>query len=175
MKKCIRCGEEKELDDFYKHKTMNDGRLGKCKECCKEQAKERELRLRNDDEWVKKERARGREKYHRLNYKENKPSFDVRKKRNDNYRDKYPEKYMAKIKSQRLKQDGKQNHHWSYSEENALDVIFLNHTDHAFIHRNLVYNTILFCYETLDGELLDTREKHEAYIKELIGVNYENK
>lgn len=35
MKPCIACGVEKELTEFYPHKRMADGRLNKCKGCCK--------------------------------------------------------------------------------------------------------------------------------------------
>lgn len=35
MKICFVCGTSKELTEFYLHKGMKDGHLGKCKSCCK--------------------------------------------------------------------------------------------------------------------------------------------
>ena len=55
-KTCFVCGQTLPIDDFYRHPMMADGHLGKCKECCKEQAHEyRRARL---DHWREHDRQR---------------------------------------------------------------------------------------------------------------------
>jgi hypothetical protein len=40
-KKCFKCGKIKDIDQFYVHKQMGDGHLGKCKTCTKKDVSER--------------------------------------------------------------------------------------------------------------------------------------
>lgn len=185
-KECIRCGEAKGLSHFYKHKAMADGHLNKCSFCCKKEAKEREEKLRQNPEWVEKEKERGRKKYYRLGYKE-KSRIDVLKRKEkgtykkplvdklknkeaiNRYAEKYPEKANARVKSQRLKPKIKGNelHHWSYNEEHYKDVIELNIADHNLVHRKTIYDQERMMYRTLDGVLLDTKEAAIEYYKTL--------
>lgn len=58
MKTCFKCGEVKPLSDFYKHKKMADGHLGKCKECTKNDV--RGNRAKNIDHYNQYEKHRYR-------------------------------------------------------------------------------------------------------------------
>lgn len=40
-KTCFRCRKAKRLDQFYEHPMMADGRLGKCAECTRADARAR--------------------------------------------------------------------------------------------------------------------------------------
>jgi len=164
MKICKECELKKELTDFY-------GVQGECKECTKKRVKNREKIKRLDPKWHEKEKARHREKYYRLDYKEkHKPTYEKKKEIMFRYFKNHPEKYKAKIISQRLKIKDKNNHlhHWSYNENHYKDVIEINQKDHATIHRFLKYDKKTFMYKDLKGNLLKTRELHENYINKVI-------
>jgi len=77
-KKCINCFEWKDKDEYYKHKQMGDGRLGKCKECTKAGA--RQNRAKNIEHYRNYDRERGNRQ----------PSGYLKE-----YREKFPNKYNA--------------------------------------------------------------------------------
>lgn len=164
MKECKDCKVKKESSDFY-------GVQKECKECTKKRVRLREEKLRQNPDWVEKEKNRAREKYHRLNYREkHKPSPEKKKEIMERYNSRYPEKRKAKSTSASLKPliKGNELHHWNYNIEFAKDVIELTQKDHAKIHRFIKYDQKTFMYKDLNGNLLDTREKHEELINKVL-------
>lgn len=167
---CFKCNKEKNIGEFYRHKQMSDGHLNKCKTCTKRDVKERKKYLKNDTSWVLRERERCRKKnkpYH--TFKKLYPHLIAKKAIYGKRRDiKYPEKYKASIINQRnpLKESGYELHHWSYNEPHYLDVIKLTVKEHNKAHRFLVYDQERFMYSRYDtNEILDTKEKHERFIR----------
>tara|TARA_R110002110_G_scaffold397849_1_gene613214 strand:- start:72 stop:611 length:540 start_codon:yes stop_codon:yes gene_type:complete len=169
-KECFKCNETKDLTEFYKHSKTRDGRVGKCKSCNKSDVKDYLALMSKNPDWVIKERERGRLKYHRLGYVNKKRSAAAQKISMNGYRKKYPEKYKAKNKSQRIKRKNpsNHNHHWSYNEEHWMDVIELSVKDHNTIHRYMKYDQEFFMYRTVEGLLLDTRLQHEGFIARVL-------
>lgn len=63
-KLCFKCGAEKPLTEFYKHKGMADGHLNKCKACAKNDvAKHREYNLEDIRAYDRKRGARQPKEY----------------------------------------------------------------------------------------------------------------
>lgn len=169
MKKCRICNIEYSIEIFSKQANSSDGLRSYCKICANNIEKERIKKKREDPDWVKKERKRGRTKYYRL-YIGTKPSKEMKKKCIDNYKNKYPEKIRAISLSTQIKAQiqGNQLHHWSYREGDEKDIIGLPIRDHRKAHRYMIYDQEQMLYRTIEGVLLDTRENHEKYIKWVI-------
>lgn len=168
-KKCFKCETLLPITEFYKHKQMQDGYLNKCKKCTKKETSDNEKRLRQDPNWVEKERKRGREKYYRLEYKgKYSPTTEKKKETIKRYQQKYPEKALATKYTEiyLTKLEGVQLHHWSYNQEDWLDVIELKVKEHHFLHRYIIYDQERMMYRKLDGILLDTKESHLHYFNE---------
>lgn len=89
-KACFKCGAEKPLSEFYKHKCMADGHLNKCKKCTKLESTKN--RWDNIDKVMDYDKARGN--------------------RNDagylkSWRSKFPAKYKAHNAINNALRDGK--------------------------------------------------------------------
>jgi hypothetical protein len=166
-KKCKKCGKNKTLNEFYVDKNMIDERCNTCKDCCKERGSIRYYKKSEDDSWMEKERERGRAKYRRLYAGTGK----AKPVDNQRWRNKFPEKAKAINHSANLEKPflEAERHHWSYHDDHLKDVIWLTKKEHMKAHRFLVYDQEQRLYRRCDNmELLDTKGKHEKYIRHCI-------
>jgi hypothetical protein len=159
-KNCFKCNLEKKLEDFYKHPQMPDGRVNKCKECNKKDIRDNYQEKSKDISFIEKERERSKEKYHRLNYKEKQKVWDSDKpwKSNNIYKG-LRKKFKFVPTTHHL-------HHWNYNDSHLEDIIILEKFNHRRAHNFLVLDIQNKIYKGLEGQVLDTKEKHIIYLIE---------
>ena len=135
IKKCFKCGKEKDVEEFYKHKMMKDGRLNKCIECARIDS--RRHRIENIDAVREYDRARGMSPKRISENKKRMKKFIINNK----------EKYIAWNSAAYALARGKivkkpcevcgtteriEMHHSDYSK--PLDVVFLCSVHHKRAH-----------------------------------------
>lgn len=167
-KECFKCNTIKPLSEYYKHKRMGDGHLGKCKECTVNDSKLRTDINISTPEGLEKERERHRNKYHRLGYKELQKEWDKNKpwKNSTTYKGLRSNKYNNLPREFEL-------HHWNYNDEYLEDVFILNIKDHKKLHNYLSIDVDRRIFY-IENEYLDTKEKHKEFIEKLGIIIHKN-
>jgi hypothetical protein len=148
FKKCISCGEEKILDEYYKHSQMKDGRLNKCKDCCKQD--NRKNRVDNIDYYreydrmrsVNSDRVEARKQYEEDHKDQvDRTKSEWRKRNKDKSRAHRKVAYEIKKGSLSTRpceicgNDRTEAHHEDYSK--PLDIVWLCDTCHKQRHKDL--------------------------------------
>ena len=157
---CNKCGRVLPLNMFYKHPHGKFGFSNKCKECAKEDSRLRYNEMSKDEQWLEHERARGREKYRRLGYK-------------NVYKQAHPSTKNVAIRLRKIVDipTSCEIHHWNYNL--LYDVFILDKRWHARIHKKLSFDENSKCF-FLNGELLDTKQKHEQAIRTILQLSQED-
>jgi len=139
-KKCFKCGETKQISEFYKHKQMADGHLNKCKSCTKIDVHSNYSD--NRQYYAEYEKARFQtpeRKAAAIGYQRIRRAVS-------------PQKYKARNLVGNSKRDGKINeipclvcgcleveaHHSDYND--PLNVVWLCRTHHLLEHEKTTYN-----------------------------------
>lgn len=154
-KVCKKCGKELPLEKFFKNPKMADGYLNKCKICMGEEHAEK----MKDYEYAEKRR----EVCRRI-YREKKNN----KKKKDKSRDAH--QAITYVKKHFEMPLGFIVHHWNYNH--IYDVFIIDRRSHAIIHHKITFDKESRCF-LYNGELLDTKEKHEMAIRKILGLTNE--
>lgn len=147
MKRCLKCGTEKPLSEYHRHKQTADGRVSSCKECVKAygaayRAERIEILRASQRQRSRSTERKMQSRIKSVAYRRSAKGKEAQK----TYRAKYPEKHAARVAvSKAIRQGvlarkpcevcGKKGeaHHEDYSR--PLDVRWLCREHHAQEHR----------------------------------------
>lgn len=160
-KVCFKCGETKPLSMFYKHPRMADGHINKCKECNKKDVRENyatnidyyteyEVLRRDTENRIKSRKSRMLRVQER--YKVDKQFRETIVASKEKWADSNKHKREAHHAVSNSVRDGRlfkpntcehcsktgctiYGHHWSYLQENWLNVMWLCSGCHGKEHR----------------------------------------
>jgi hypothetical protein len=145
MKKCSKCGEEKELSEFYKGKKNKDGYMTYCKECRNKQIHKWEL---NNKEKIQKIRFEWYDNNKERRSEVNKKWYKNNKKRILEISKEWKENNPIKVKKHKAKRQrelgfnplnkrfpGSVAHH-----TNRNDVVFIPEELHRSISHSVLNN-----------------------------------
>lgn len=141
---------------------MADGHLNKCKDCAKKDVKANYEKKSKDDEWMEKERVRGREKYRRLGYA-SKGFSSIREicPQNANI--------SKRLRNLGYSTDGKEAHHWNYNK--PYSIFLISRKAHHRLHQHLIVNTSdKYCYKD-NGEPITSEDDAAEYFSDVLS-NY---
>ena len=157
-KRCFKCGKLLPLSSFYKHSRMADGHLNKCKECAKKDAKVNYDKNSLDEDWLEKQRIRGREKFKRLGYLNRfRKTVSICSEESN---------ISRKLRVRGYNTRGKEAHHWNYNFPNS--VFLLSRKAHRRIHLHLSVNyDDKFCY-TEEGRRIETESEAIEYFRKIL-------
>ena len=139
-KQCFKCGRTLDIEEFYQHKRMKDGRLNKCKDCTKKDVRERSRKC--FDKIAEYERIRSKTEKRK----------QLRRFYQQKYRQEHPERTAINLRTRRAIISGKITkpkccsicgkecrtiaHHHDYTK--PLDVIFVCQSCHKRIHAGTI-------------------------------------
>lgn len=149
---------------------MADGHLNKCKDCTKKDVSVRYNSLSLNPEWIEKERARCRDKYKRLSYREKyfgRKSDSLCPQR---------KQISSMLRNQGIQTDGKEAHHWNYNR--PYSVFILSKSAHHRLHKHIKVNYDDKYVYTKDGVRLESEQQATDYFSSILssyGINEELK